>query len=88
MPNRNIRPLVSRQRSWQVFKTSKGLCRIDGKHPTFRNAMCVEHYVRDYYCKRYGLPRDPKTVQTVCRAVVNAARYGYRKGLREGKEAA
>ena len=80
--NRNIRPIVSRQRSWQVFKSSKGLCRIDGKHPVFRNSECVEHYVRNYYCPR-GLPRDAKTVRIVCKAIVNSARYGYRRGLKE-----
>ena len=80
------RYMVSRQRSWQVFKISKGLCRIDGKHPAFRNAMCVEHYVRDYYCHKYGLSKDARTVRIVCKAIVNAARYGYRQGLREGKE--
>lgn len=81
--NRNIRPLVSRQRSWQVFKNSKGLCRIDGKHPLFRSGVCVEHYVRDYLCRVQGLSRDAKTVRIVCKALVNAARYGYRVGAKE-----
>jgi hypothetical protein len=39
-------PDMSRQRRWQLKKSSQGLCVICGHQPIYRGNRCVGHYAR------------------------------------------